>query len=61
MLDEIDQLITANQEVLYRIYEMPLIAGLHCCIIGIANTLDLASRFLPRLQSRNCKSDVRYL
>lgn len=54
VLDEIDQLITKDQDVLYRIFEWPKMKGARCVVIGIANALDLTQRFLPRLQTKNC-------
>jgi cell division control protein 6 len=55
MLDEIDQLLTRDQEVLYRIFEWPMLKQSKCCVIGIANALDLTQRFLPRLIAKNRK------
>lgn len=56
-LDEIDQLLLSskNQDILYRIFEWPWLKQSSCVLIGIANTLDLTKRFLPRLQSSNCE------
>nr|XP_045602307.1 cell division control protein 6 homolog [Procambarus clarkii] len=52
MLDEVDQLDSKNQEVLYTIFEWPALAGSTLVLVGIANSLDLTDRILPRLQSR---------
>ncbi|XP_027210266.1 cell division control protein 6 homolog [Penaeus vannamei] len=52
MLDEIDQLDSRNQEVLYSIFEWPALAGSKLVLVGIANALDLTDRILPRLQAR---------
>ncbi|CAH1789591.1 unnamed protein product, partial [Owenia fusiformis] len=56
ILDEIDQLDSKNQEILYTMFEWPSLKKSRCLLIGIANALDLTDRILPRLQARpNCK------
>nr|XP_039268452.1 cell division control protein 6 homolog [Styela clava] len=56
LLDEMDQLDSKNQEVLYTIFEWPALENSRLLLIGIANALDLTDRILPRLQSRSkCK------
>lgn len=73
-MDEMDQLDSKNQEVLYTMFEWPhltdsrlILIGLilsdsfvslseyatfHLKSSGIANSLDLTDRILPRLQAR---------
>jgi len=51
-LDEIDQLDSKNQEVLYTIFEWPALCGSKLVLVGIANALDLTDRVLPRLLAR---------
>ncbi|CAL8274237.1 unnamed protein product [Gadus morhua 'NCC'] len=51
VLDEMDQLDSKSQEVLYTIFEWPYLAGSRLCLVGIANALDLTDRILPRLQA----------
>ncbi|XP_048778181.2 cell division control protein 6 homolog [Ostrea edulis] len=59
VLDEIDQLDSKNQEILYTIFEWPTLAKSRLVLIGIANALDLTDRILPRLQARpNCKPQL---
>jgi len=53
VLDEIDHLLTKDQEVLYSIFEWSLMRGSRLILLGIANALDLTDRFLPRLKARN--------
>ncbi|RPA90795.1 cell division control protein Cdc6 [Choiromyces venosus 120613-1] len=53
VLDEIDHLLTKDQEVLYSIFEWSLMRGSQLILLGIANALDLTDRFLPRLKARN--------
>lgn len=52
ILDEIDQLDSKNQSVLYTIFEWPSKLNSKLALIGIANALDLTDRILPRLQAR---------
>lgn len=52
VLDEIDQLDSKRQSVLYTIFEWPSLADSRLVLVGIANALDLTERTLPRLQAR---------
>lgn len=52
VLDEIDQLASNKQTVLYNIFEWPARKGSNMILIGIANALDLTDRLLSRLQAR---------
>ncbi|XP_029204190.2 cell division control protein 6 homolog isoform X1 [Acropora millepora] len=56
ILDELDQLESKNQEILYTMFELPSLPKSKLILIGIANALDLTDRILPRLQARpKCK------
>lgn len=55
ILDEIDQLATKDQDVLYKIFEWATSASSRLVLIGIANALDMTDRLLPRLRAKNCK------
>uniref|UniRef100_A0A8P4K8J3 Cell division control protein n=1 Tax=Dicentrarchus labrax TaxID=13489 RepID=A0A8P4K8J3_DICLA len=52
VLDEMDQLDSKSQDVLYTIFEWPYLPKSRLCLVGIANALDLTDRILPRLQAR---------
>ncbi|XP_067007942.2 cell division control protein 6 homolog [Anabrus simplex] len=52
VLDEIDQLDSKRQAVLYTVFEWPSRYKSSLVLIGIANALDLTDRILPRLQAR---------
>ncbi|XP_028675261.1 cell division control protein 6 homolog [Erpetoichthys calabaricus] len=59
VLDEMDQLDSKGQDVLYTIFEWPWLENSRLCLIGIANALDLTDRILPRLQARpGCKPQL---
>ncbi|KAJ4830103.1 Cell division control protein 6 B [Turnera subulata] len=53
--DELDYLITRDRAVLHDLFMLTALPFSRCILIGIANAIDLADRFLPRLQSLNCK------
>uniref|UniRef100_H2YCD2 Cdc6 C-terminal domain-containing protein n=1 Tax=Ciona savignyi TaxID=51511 RepID=H2YCD2_CIOSA len=56
LLDEMDQLDSRNQEVLYTMFGWSALTDSKVILIGIANSLDLTDRILPRLQARvECK------
>eukprot|EP00092_Neocalanus_flemingeri_P022153 GFUD01024029.1.p1 GENE.GFUD01024029.1~~GFUD01024029.1.p1 ORF type:complete len:772 (-),score=294.74 GFUD01024029.1:140-2455(-) len=50
VLDEVDQLDNKNQSVLYTVFEWPALQSSTLALVGIANSLDLTDRVLPRLQ-----------
>ncbi|XP_061882344.1 cell division control protein 6 homolog isoform X2 [Entelurus aequoreus] len=52
VLDEMDQLDSKSQDILYTIFEWPHLPKSRLCLIGVANALDLTDRILPRLQAR---------
>lgn len=55
VLDEIDHLLSVDLEILYALFSWSMQASSTLVMIGIANALDLADRFLPRLKARNLK------
>ncbi|XP_050094570.1 cell division control protein 6 homolog [Anopheles aquasalis] len=52
VLDEIDQLSSSKQTILYSIFEWPARPTARLILVGIANALDLTDRLLVRLQTR---------
>ncbi|KAL5710384.1 AAA ATPase [Ranunculus cassubicifolius] len=56
--DELDYLITRDRSVLHDLFMLTSFPYSRCILIGIANALDLADRFLPKLQALNCKPMV---
>ncbi|XP_041499809.1 cell division control protein 6 homolog isoform X1 [Microtus oregoni] len=59
VLDEMDQLDSKGQDVLYTLFEWPWLSNSRLVLIGVANTLDLTDRILPRLEAReNCKPQL---
>ena len=50
VLDEVDQLESRDQTVLYTVFEWPALQNSRLALVGIANSLDLTARVLPRLQ-----------
>lgn len=52
VLDEIDQLSSKNQSILYKIFEWPTVPQSKIVVIGIANSLDLTDRLLPMLKTK---------
>uniref|UniRef100_A0A7N2MBE5 ORC1/DEAH AAA+ ATPase domain-containing protein n=1 Tax=Quercus lobata TaxID=97700 RepID=A0A7N2MBE5_QUELO len=51
--DELDYLITKDRAVLHDLFMLTTFPFSRCILIGIANAIDLADRFLPKLQSLN--------
>ncbi|KAI9020179.1 P-loop containing nucleoside triphosphate hydrolase protein [Phycomyces nitens] len=58
VLDEIDHLITKDQDVLYKVFEWAYIPTSRLVLVGIANALDLTDRILPRLRAKNCEPQL---
>ncbi|DBA84848.1 hypothetical protein WJX77_006429 [Trebouxia sp. C0004] len=53
--DEMDQLMSSAQEVLYDLFFLPQLLKSRLILVGIANSLDLTERLLPGLEARGCK------
>ena len=52
LVDEIDFLSTRKQTVLYNLFDWPTHPKSRLVLIGIANTMDLPERLLPKISSR---------
>eukprot|EP00268_Persea_americana_P005607 TRINITY_DN11897_c0_g1_i4.p1 TRINITY_DN11897_c0_g1~~TRINITY_DN11897_c0_g1_i4.p1 ORF type:complete len:837 (+),score=181.61 TRINITY_DN11897_c0_g1_i4:91-2601(+) len=52
LIDELDLLVTRNQSVLYNILDWPNKPHSKLVVLGIANTMDLPEKLLPRISSR---------
>ena len=52
MVDELDFLVTQKQKLLYNLFDWPSLPNARLIVIGIANTMDLPERFLPKIHSR---------
>lgn len=48
LVDELDLLVTRNQMVLYNLFDWPTRKNSQLVVVGIANTMDLPERLLPR-------------
>ncbi|KAM0941439.1 putative ATPase, AAA-type, core, P-loop containing nucleoside triphosphate hydrolase, AAA lid [Dioscorea sansibarensis] len=58
IVDEMDYLRMRDHQVLHDLFMLSILPSSQCILIGIANAIDLADRFLPRLESLNCKPTV---
>ncbi|KAK9725687.1 hypothetical protein RND81_05G162600 [Saponaria officinalis] len=56
IIDELDYLITRDREVLHELFILTMLPFSRFILIGIANAIDLADRFLPRLESLNSQA-----
>lgn len=54
VLDEIDSLFSQTQKTLYTLFQWANDQKTKLVLIGIANSLDLTTRHLPRLITKNC-------
>ncbi len=52
LLDELDCFYTANQQLLYNLFEWPHHAKSHIIMIGIANTMDFPEKLKHKIASR---------
>ncbi|KAJ7053968.1 P-loop containing nucleoside triphosphate hydrolase protein [Mycena amicta] len=53
LMDELDQLMTAKQDVVYNFFNWPTLAGSRLVVLAVANTMDLPERAMTgRVRSR---------
>lgn len=55
LLDEMDQLVTRAQDVLYELFALPALKESRCVLAGVSNAINLTDRVLPRLRARGCE------
>ena len=55
VLDEMDNLVTKDQEVLYNLFQLAAYQHSTVLMIGVANSIDLVHRLLPRLHAMDCQ------
>jgi hypothetical protein len=52
-MDELDQLVTAKQDVVYNFFNWPTLVGSKLVVLAVANTMDLPERVMNgRVRSR---------
>ncbi len=52
-MDELDQLMTTKQDVVYNFFNWPTLAGSKLVVLAVANTMDLPERVMSgRVRSR---------
>ena len=56
LLDEMDQLVSKAQGILYELFGLPTLPGSRCVVIGVANGINLVEVTLPRLAARAAAS-----
>ena len=61
LVDEIDYLVTKSQQVVYQLFDWPLLVNSKLVLITISNTMDLPERLMPRVASRLGLSRLNYL
>jgi hypothetical protein len=53
LMDELDQLMTAKQDVVYNFFNWPTLTGAKLVVLAVANTMDLPERVMSgRVRSR---------
>lgn len=60
-MDELDQLITSKQDVVYNFFNWPTLTASRLIVIAVANTMDLPERVMTgRVRSRLGTSLFRF-
>lgn len=53
LMDELDQLMTTKQDVVYNFFNWPTLVGSRLVVLAVANTMDLPERVMTgRVRSR---------
>ena len=59
LMDELDQLVTPKQDVVYNFFNWPTLVGSKLVVIAVANTMDLPERVMTgRVRSRLGESNI---
>eukprot|EP01083_Nonionella_stella_P220887 789780_1 len=58
IVDEIDGLLSSKPVVLYQLFQYPKLDNSTLLLVGIANSLNLTEKFLPRLAGRGDSPEV---
>lgn len=58
ILDEVDQLQSYNQQILYSLFELVKLKDSKVVLVGIANSLDLTDKTVPLLQAYGCRPQL---
>jgi origin recognition complex subunit 1 len=57
LMDELDQLLTAKQDVVYNFFNWPTLRDSQLFVIAIANRMDLPQHLAAKVKSRLGKQD----
>lgn len=60
-MDELDQLLTAKQDVVYNFFNWPTLRDSQLYVIAVANRMDLPQHLAAKVKSRLGKSPLRWL
>jgi origin recognition complex subunit 1 len=52
LMDELDQLFTAKQDVVYNFFNWPTLPNSQLIVIAVANTMDMPEKLAGRVKSR---------
>ncbi|CDO71789.1 hypothetical protein BN946_scf184939.g13 [Trametes cinnabarina] len=52
LMDELDQLMTSKQDVVYNFFNWPTLAGSKLVVLAVANTMDLPERVMSRARAQ---------
>lgn len=52
LMDELDQLLTAKQDIVYNFFNWPTLRGSQLFVIAIANRMDLPQHLAAKVKSR---------
>jgi Cdc6-like AAA superfamily ATPase len=60
LIDEIDQLVTKKQQLLYDLFDWPQHPQAKLVVLSVSNTINFPETLLPRIQSRMGKDRVTF-